>query len=74
MSDLNLKEYFESVDRGDYQRENFDDFLKKVSFDYKIPSIISLRANFATLIGVEYDVPPTFLSARCFVQVVLLEF
>ena len=45
MSDLNLKEYFESVDRGDYQRENFDDFLKKVSFDYAIPSIHIAGSN-----------------------------
>ena len=42
---MNLKEYFESVDRGDYQRENFDDFLKKVSFDYSIPSIHIAGSN-----------------------------
>ena len=45
MSDFGLKEYFESVDRGDYQRENFDDFLKKVSFSYKIPSIHIAGSN-----------------------------
>ena len=45
MSDFNLKEYFESVDRGDYQRENFDDFLKKVSFSYNIPSIHIAGSN-----------------------------
>ena len=36
---IDLKEYFEKADRGDYQRENFDDFLKKVSFSYNVPSI-----------------------------------
>ena len=45
MSKIDLKEYFESVDRGDYQRENFDDFLKKVSFSYKIPSIHIAGSN-----------------------------
>ncbi len=45
MSNFDLKEYFESVDRGDYQRENFDDFLKKVSFSYKIPSIHIAGSN-----------------------------
>ena len=45
MSKIGLKEYFESVDRGDYQRENFDDFLKKVSFSYKIPSIHIAGSN-----------------------------
>ena len=39
MSQIDLKEYFENADRGDYQRENFDDFLKKVSFSYNVPSI-----------------------------------
>ena len=42
---MNLKEYFESVDRGDYQRENFDDFLKKVSFNYTVPSIHIAGSN-----------------------------
>ena len=45
MSDFNFKEYFESADRGDYQRENFDDFLEKVSFAYKIPSIHIAGSN-----------------------------
>ena len=45
MSKIGLKEYFESVDRGDYQRENFDDFLKKVSFSYKVPSIHIAGSN-----------------------------
>ena len=42
---MNLKEYFESTDRGDYQRENFDDFLEKVSFNYSIPSIHIAGSN-----------------------------
>ena len=37
MSNIDLKQYFENADRGDYQRENFDDFLKKVSFSYSVP-------------------------------------
>ena len=39
MSNFDIKEYFENAERGDYQRENFDDFLKKVSFKYNVPSI-----------------------------------
>ena len=42
---MNLKEYLESFDRGDYQRENFDDFLKKISFKYEIPSIHIAGSN-----------------------------
>ncbi len=36
---FDLKAYFEEVNRDDYQRENFDDFLKKVNFKYDVPSI-----------------------------------
>ena len=42
---MDLKEYFESVERDDYQRENFDDFLKKVNFKYSIPSIHIAGSN-----------------------------
>lgn len=42
---MNLTEYFESTDRGDYQRENFDGFLKKVSFNYSVPSIHIAGSN-----------------------------
>ena len=42
---MNLKEYFETTERGDYQRENFDDFLKKVSFKYSVPSIHIAGSN-----------------------------
>ena len=42
---IDLKQYFENADRGDYQRENFDDFLKKVSFSYSIPSIHIAGSN-----------------------------
>ena len=45
MSNIDLKKYFESVDRGDYQRENFDDFLKAVGFSYSIPSIHIAGSN-----------------------------
>ena len=42
---IDLKQYFENADRGDYQRENFDDFLKKVSFSYHVPSIHIAGSN-----------------------------
>ena len=42
---IDLKQYFENADRGDYQRENFYDFLKKVSFSYNIPSIHIAGSN-----------------------------
>ena len=42
---FNLKEYFENISRDDYQRENFDDFLKKVNFKYNIPSIHIAGSN-----------------------------
>ena len=42
---MDLKEYFESVERDDYQRENFDDFLKKVNFKYDVPSIHIAGSN-----------------------------
>ena len=45
MSGFDIKAYFESVERDDYQRENFDDFLKKVNFDYHIPSIHIAGSN-----------------------------
>ena len=42
---LDLKTYFEGITRDDYQRENFDDFLKKVNFEYHIPSIHIAGSN-----------------------------
>ena len=42
---IDLKEYFEKVDRGDYQRDNFDEFLKKVAFSYSVPSIHITGSN-----------------------------
>ena len=42
---VNLKEYFENISRDDYQRENFDDFLKKVNFKYNVPSIHIAGSN-----------------------------
>ena len=45
MSEININEYLENLDRGDYQRENFDSFLKKVSFSYNIPSIHIAGSN-----------------------------
>ena len=42
---FNLKDYFEEISRDDYQRENFDDFLKKVNFKYTVPSIHIAGSN-----------------------------
>ena len=36
---LDIKAYFEEINRDDYQRDNFDEFLKKVNFTYSVPSI-----------------------------------
>ena len=45
MSKIDLKTYFENVGHGEYQRENFDSFLKKVGFSYNIPSIHIAGSN-----------------------------
>ena len=45
MSKIDLKTYFNEIQRDDYQRENFDDFLKKVSFEYHVPSIHIAGSN-----------------------------
>ena len=42
---IDLKTYFEEIARDDYQRENFDDFLKKVDFKYNVPSIHIAGSN-----------------------------
>ena len=42
---IDLKQYFENLYKEDYQRENFDDFLKKVSFKYTVPSIHIAGSN-----------------------------
>lgn len=42
---INLKDYFENIFRDDYQRDNFDDFLKKINFKYSIPSIHIAGSN-----------------------------
>lgn len=36
---LNIEELIATREGGDYQRDSFDSFLKKVSFSYNIPSI-----------------------------------
>ena len=36
---MNLNEYFSKKIRNDYQREYFDHFLKKIGFNYNVPSI-----------------------------------
>ena len=45
MSKIDLKTYFEKVGHGEYQRENFDAFLKKVNFAYNVPSIHIAGSN-----------------------------
>ena len=42
---FNLKDYFEALYKEDYQRENFDEFLKKVNFKYSVPSIHIAGSN-----------------------------
>ena len=42
---INLKDYFEKISRDDYQRDDFDDFLKKVNFKYNVPSIHIAGSN-----------------------------
>ena len=42
---FDLKAYFEEINRDDYQREDFDDFLKKVNFKYNVPSIHIAGSN-----------------------------
>ncbi len=36
---MDINESIYSFVRGDYQRDNFDDFLRKVSFKYNVPSM-----------------------------------
>ena len=36
---FDINQYFEEMSRDDYQRDNFDEFLKKVKFQYNVPSI-----------------------------------
>lgn len=42
---INLKDYFSNFTRDDYQRDDFDDFLKKVNFKYNVPSIHIAGSN-----------------------------
>lgn len=36
---IDINSYLLSRNRSDYQRDNFDDFLKKIKFSYNVPSI-----------------------------------
>ena len=36
---IDIKKYFDSLRTGDYQNDNFNDFLKKIKFSYTVPSI-----------------------------------
>ena len=42
---MDLNKYFEEIYKDDYQREDFDDFLKKVNFKYTVPSIHIAGSN-----------------------------
>ena len=42
---IDLNKYFDELYKDDYQRENFDDFLKKVNFKYSVPSIHIAGSN-----------------------------
>ena len=45
MSKIDLNTYFANIGHGEYQRENFDSFLKKVGFAYNVPSIHIAGSN-----------------------------
>ena len=45
MSKIDLKTFFDNIGHGEYQRENFDSFLKKVNFEYRVPSIHIAGSN-----------------------------
>ena len=42
---IDLNKYFDELYKEDYQRENFDAFLKKVGFKYNVPSIHIAGSN-----------------------------
>ena len=42
---IDLNKYFDELYKDDYQRENFDDFLKRVNFKYNVPSIHIAGSN-----------------------------
>ena len=42
---IDLNKYFEEIYKDDYQREDFDDFLKKINFNYSVPSIHIAGSN-----------------------------
>ena len=42
---IDLNKYFDELYKDEYQRENFDDFLKKVGFKYNVPSIHIAGSN-----------------------------
>ena len=42
---MDIKKYFFDVRKDDYQRDNYDKFLRKVSFDFNLPSIHIAGSN-----------------------------
>ena len=48
---MSINELIYSFNRDDYQRDNFDSFLRKVSFKYDIPSIHIAGSNGKTVIA-----------------------
>lgn len=47
---MNINEMIYSFVREDYQRDNFDDFLRKISFKYDVPSIHIAGTNGKTIV------------------------
>ncbi|HHT67418.1 MAG TPA: bifunctional folylpolyglutamate synthase/dihydrofolate synthase [Erysipelotrichaceae bacterium] len=45
MKTLDLKTYFNEIGHSEYQRENFDTFLKKIGFNYAVPTIHIAGSN-----------------------------
>ena len=48
---MDINELIYSFKRDDYQRDNFDSFLKKVSFKYEVPSIHIAGTNGKTVVA-----------------------
>ena len=48
---MSINESIFSFARDDYQRDNFDSFLKKVSFKYEVPTIHIAGTNGKTIVA-----------------------
>ena len=45
MGKIDLRTYFDNCGHGEYQRDNFDTFLKETGFSYRVPSIHIAGSN-----------------------------